>query len=497
MKNTTRRKFLQSSAAAVAWGLPALARGRSPGNEVRIAVVGLGGIDIPGSVGGRGRQLIKRFRSLAGVKIAAICDVDREILEHERQAFKQRGEDVATYVDFRRVLDDDGIDAVVLATPNHWHSLGTVWACQAGKDVYVEKPFSHTIWEGRQMVAAARRYRRMVQVGTHRRSSTVLPKVFADLQRGQLGAIRFGHALVYRARTSIGRVNSPSPVPATLDYDLWCGPTPLAPVRRAHLHYEWHWAWATGNGEMGNNGVHVIDICRWGLGYDQPPPRVMSIGGRFAFQDDGETPNTQLAFLDYEPAPIICEIRGVSKNPDPRGASTLGKFHGSERGIVIVCEGGHFAGDFTAGAIFDRTGRKIREFHDRRPTAEINADHPANFIEAVRSRKAESLVAPPWDGHVSAACCHLANISHRIGRQSTPVAMREALRGQAHLLDAFERCRENLRENGVNFSDTPAVLGPWVSYDAKREMFVGEFADQAHRLSRREDRAPFVVPTLV
>ena len=318
--------------------MPRLATAADTSSEIRIAVVGLGGINIVGGVGGRGRQLIKNFLKVPGVKIAALCDVDKAILDDGAKLFKDRGEAVATHVDFRRVLDDKSIDAVVLATPNHWHALGTIWACQAGKDVYVEKPFSYNIWEGRQMVAAARKYKRIVQVGTQRRSSTVLPVAFDYLRSGQLGPIRFAHALVFRARTSIGKVSAPTPVPETVDYDLWCGPAPKTPLMRKQLHYEWHWVWPTGNGEMGNNGVHMTDICRWGLGLNQPPPRAMSIGGRFAFDDAGETPNTQVAIFDYQPAPIICEIRNVSKNTEPKAPSTLGKFRGSASGIVIVCK---------------------------------------------------------------------------------------------------------------------------------------------------------------
>jgi len=200
LKRTTRRDFLKTSvAAALASGIPAWAFGGGSGSEVRIAVVGLGGIDIPGSVGGRGRQIINRFREVPGAKIVALCDVDQAVLDHSVREFKDRGENVAAHVDFRRVLDDKNIDAVVLATPNHWHALGTIWACQAGKDVYVEKPFSYNIWEGRQMVAAARKYGRVVQVGTQRRASTVLPQAFEYLRSGQIGRIRCAYALVYRA----------------------------------------------------------------------------------------------------------------------------------------------------------------------------------------------------------------------------------------------------------------------------------------------------------
>jgi hypothetical protein len=317
---------------------------------------------------------------------------------------------------------------------------------------------------------------------------------FEYLRSGQLGTIRFAHALVFRARNGIGKVSAPTPVPETVDYDLWCGPAPKGPLMRKQLHYEWHWVWPTGNGEMGNNGVHMTDICRWGLGLRQPPPRAMSIGGRFAFDDAGETPNTHVAIFDYQPAPIICEIRNVSKNADPKAPSTLGKFRGSSGGIVIVCDGGHFAGDYTSGAAFDKEGKKIKDFQDGSKTGAIEVSHTANFIAAVRSRKAETLAAEAAVGHASAACCHMANISHRIGKQSSPDAIREQIRSHSELLDAFERCRENLRENGVDLGATPAVLGPWVTFDAKQERFVGEFAAQANQLSRREDRAPFVVP---
>lgn len=497
MKTLTRRDFLKSSVGAgLALGMPRFATAADTSSEVRIAVVGLGGINIPGGVGGRGRQLIKSFLKVSGVKIAALCDVDKAILDDGAKLLKERGESVATHVDFRRVLDDKNIDAVVLATPNHWHALGTIWACQAGKDVYVEKPFSYNIWEGRQMVAAARKYKRIVQVGTQRRSSTVLPVAFDYLRSGQLGAIRFAHALVSRARNSIGKVSAPTPVPETVDYDLWCGPAPKGPLMRKQLHYEWHWVWPTGNGEMGNNGVHMTDICRWGLGLNQPPPRAMSIGGRFAFDDAGETPNTHVAIFDYQPVPIICEIRNVSKNTDPKAPSTLGKFRGSAGGIVIVCEGGHFAGDYTSGAAFDKEGKKIKEFQDGSKTGAVEVSHAANFIAAVRSRKADSLAAEAAVGHASAACCHMANISHRIGKRSSPDEIRERIRSNSELLDAFERCRENLRENGVDLGATPATLGPWVTFDAKEERFVGEFAGEANQLSRRQDRAPFTVPEI-
>jgi predicted dehydrogenase len=484
--------------AGLALGLPRMVIGGErpskaigPNDAVRVAVVGLGATTAVGGVGGRGHQLIPRLREVPSVRIVALCDVDQAFLEREVQPFKDRGEAVAAHLDLRRVLDDKTIDAVVIATPNHWHALATVWACQAGKDVYVEKPFSYNIWEGRQMVAAARKYGRMVQVGTQNRSSSLLRQAFDSLRGGELGPVRFAHALVYRARDGIGKVSTPTPLPATVDYDLWCGPALKGPLMRKQLHYEWHWFWATGNGEIGNNGVHVMDLCRWALGQNGPPPRAMSIGGRFAFNDCGETANTHIALLDYQPAPLICEVRNVRVG---KSADAMGKFRNRNSGLVIDCEGGYFAGDASGGAVFDNQGKKIKDIPDDGSAGRLEASHLANFVAAVRSRKAGDLAAEALQGHLSAACCHVANISYRLGKQSAPEAIREKVQANRELLDAFERCREYLRENGVDLSATPAVLGPWVTYDPKRERFVNDFADQANELSQRHYRAPFVVP---
>ena len=278
-----------------------------------------------------------------------------------------------------------------------------------------------------------------------------------------------------------------------MDYDLWCGPAPKTPLMRKQLHYEWHWFWATGNGEMGNNGIHVIDISRWALGQNQPPPRARSIGGRFAFNDCGETANTHIALFDYQPAPLICEVRNVraSKSPD-----AMGKFRNQNRGLVIDCEGGYFAGDASGGALFDKQGRKIKDFPDDGGSKRLETSHLFNFVAAVRSRKAGDLAAEALQGHHSTACCHIANVSHRLGKQARPEVIRETTQAKPELSDAFERCREYLRENEVSLDTTPAVLGPWVTFDPKKERFIGDHAKEANALSQREYRRPFVVPKI-
>jgi predicted dehydrogenase len=499
MKPIPRRSFLSGSmAAGLALGMPRpmLGAGPRPGgpnDAVNVAVIGLGSTTAVGGVGGRGHQLIGRLREIPGVKIVALCDTDRAHLDRELEAARDHGEKVAAYRDPREVFDDKGVDAVVVALPNHWHALATVWACRAGKDVYVEKPFSYDLWEGRQMVAAARKYGRMVQVGTQNRSSAFLRGVFDRLRGGELGAIRYAHALVYRAREGIGSVDAPTPPPRAVDYDLWCGPAPKRPLMRKQLHYEWHWFWETGNGEMGNNGIHVIDVCRWVLGQDRTPPRALSIGGRLGLRDCGETADTHIALLDFRPAPLICEVRNVSA---VKGAATMGRFRGQNKGVVIDCEGGYFAGDASGGAIFDRQGKEVQDLGAGDSPKALELAHLSSFLAGVRSRKAVDLAAEALEGHRSTACCHMANVSHRLGKRSPPEAIRAASTGNAELSDAFDRCRAYLRENGVDLDAIPATLGPWVSLDEKQGCFVGDFADAANGLSRREYREPFVVPEL-
>jgi predicted dehydrogenase len=494
MKSIPRRSFLKSSmTAGLALGIPGRLPGAglesvSPNDAVNVAVIGLGSTTAVGGVGGRGHQLIGRLREIPGVNIVALCDADQSHLDRELEAARDYGGKVAAYHDPREVFDDKSVDAVVIALPNHWHALATIWACQAGKDVYVEKPFSYNLWEGQQMVAAARKYGRMVQVGTQNRSSGFLRGVFDRLRGGELGAIRFAHALVYRAREGIGTVDAPTPTPRTVNYDLWCGPAPKGPLMRKQLHYEWHWFWDTGNGEMGNNGIHVIDVCRWALGQDQTPPRALSIGGRFGLHDCAETANTHIALLDFQPAPLICEVRNVS------GAASMGKFRGQNKGVIIDCEGGYFAGDASGGAIFDRQQKKVKDLGKGDSPKALELAHLSAFLAGVRSRKASDLAAEAIEGHRSTACCHMANVSHRIGKQSSPEAIRAAITASTEMADAFERCRQYLHGNGVDLGSTPATVGPWVTLDPKTGRFVTDFADAANQLSRREYRKPFVVP---
>jgi len=476
MKPITRRHFVKSSlAASVSLAMP-FSRARGASDDIRVAVVG---------IRSQGSNHINWFRQIPGVRVAAICDADKEFLDREEKKFKDRNEKVDTYVDYRKLLEDKNIDAIITATPNHWHALVTVWACQAGKDVYVEKPVSYNIWEGRQMVKAARKYNRIVQAGTQRRSDEGLDEVFQYLRQGNLGKITIVRGIIYVRRDSIGKVDGPQPVPETVDYDLWCGPVPRAPLMRKNLHYDWHWVWPTGNGDFGNNGIHYIDVCRWILGKNELAPAVMSIGGRFGYIDDGETPNTQIVFLDYKPVPIIFEVRGL---PRAKGDPAMDAYRGTRAGLVVHCENGYLVwGD--GGWAYDNDGKRIRQFKGTG-----GAGHHANFIKAVRSRKVSDLNADILEGHLSSALCHMGNISYQLGKKTPPDEIAERIKANKELAESFERFGQHLSANAVDFDQTPMILGPWLKMDTQSERFVGDFQQEANKLVSREYRQPFIVP---
>jgi len=473
MKRITRRDFVKSSvAASISLAMP-FSRARGANNDIRVAVVG---------IRSQGSNHIKWFSQIPGVRVVAICDTDKEFLDREEKKFKDRNEKVDTYVDYRKLLEDKNIDAIITATPNHWHALVTVWACQAGKDVYVEKPVSYNIWEGRKMVEAARKYNRIVQAGTQNRSDEGLQEALQYIKQGNLGKILLARCFYYGARSSIGKVDGPQPIPESVDYNLWTGPAPLVPLMRKNLHYDWHWVWSTGNGELGNNGIHFIDVCRWALGQTGLAPRVMSIGGRFGWDDDGQTANTHIVILDYEPAPIIFEVRNL---PRKTGDSAMDHYREIRLGSLIQCEHGYFAG----GWAYDNDGKKIRQFK-----RSGGGGHHANFIKAVRSRKVSDLNADILEGHLSTALCHMGNISHRLGQASLRQQILEAVKTNREMTDSFERFQEHLLANEIDLKKTPIILGPWLTMDSAKEKFIGQFSERANKLVSRKYREPFVVP---
>lgn len=484
--------MLTGGAALVAsrpFATAAIAAPGSPNGDVRIAIVGFNG---------KGAQHIEIFRGIPGVKIVALCDVDRDVLAKQVEDFAKRGEKVAAFGDYRKLLEDKTIDAVVIATPNHWHALMAVWACQAGKDVYVEKPVSHNAWEGRKIVEAARKYGRIVQTGTQSRSDVALQEAFVWLRAGQLGRIKWVHGLCYRNRPSIGKISGPQPVPSAINYDLWSGPAPLVPPRRnsskyGSVHYDWHWFWNYGGGDLANQGIHEMDMCRWVLGQEGLPPTAMSLGGRFGYSDDAETPNTQISVLGYEPAPLIFEVRGLPRNA---GEQALPSHRGIRVGVSVQCEHGYFAGGAGGGGVYDHEGKKLKQF-----SGPGGGGHQANFIAAVRSRKSAELTAPIEGGHISSALCHLANISYRLGRDTAIAAIKEAVAAHEPTKDAFARMIDHLEANNVTTAATPAIVGPELKLVAGAESFTTaekyDVGFWANTMLRREYRPPFVVPEKV
>ena len=497
MNNLTRRNFLKTSAlAAGAAALSARSWGQVAGanGDVRVAVLGLNG---------RGRNHVTSLAALKGVRITALCDPDTAVLERAKQSLGEKGAGVKTFTDLRELFASPEVDAVTIATPNHWHALAAIWAMQAGKDVYVEKPVSHNIWEGRQIIAAAKKYNRIVQAGTQIRSGEGLQEAVAWIRAGNLGKITASRGFCYKRRDSIGKTEGEQALPTTVNYDLWSGPAAMVPLRRKRLHYDWHWVNLTGNGDVGNQGIHQMDVARWFLGESGLPRHSLSIGGRLGYVDDGESPNTQVVVHDYATAPLIFEVRGLPAKADGRASSAAGgaegaaaaagsmdKYRGVSIGNVVDCEGGYLVTKeyFTATA-YDKADKVVKEFRgvDR---------HMQNFIDCVRSRKAAELYGPIEEGHLSSALCHLGQVSHLLGHAVAPGAMAEQISGNKLLVEAHGRMIEHLGANNVDLGRTPATLGLPLAIDSKTERFTGESAAAANAMLSREYRKSFVVPQL-
>lgn len=481
MNHLTRRQLLSSTAgAAAAWATAPTARILGANEDIRVGILGLGG---------KGRSHSQIFHELDGVRVVALCDPDADRQTKAQGWFKKRGDQVDVYSDLRKVLERDDIDAVVVATANHWHALAMIWACQAGKDVYVEKPVSWSVWEGRQMVAAARKYDRIVQAGTQQRSEIALrDNLIETVHSGELGKVQWAHGLIWKPRTPIPKRETPGMPVENVDYDLWCGPSPVVPLKRQNLHYDWHWIWRTGNGDMGNLGVHQFDVCRWFCGYDSLPRRVMSVGGRFTWDDAGQAPNTQLAIYDYEDAPIFFSVRTLPTEP---GSTQMDIIRETRDSSIVQCEHGYVKGGWNAGLIYDNDGKLIRKI-----APDGGAGHQANFIAAVRSRKREDLHAEIREGYLSSASCELINIAHRVGAPTPPEEIREQVKGMPGAEETVDSLIEHVKRH-VSLADEPITLGPWIEYDRETDRFVGPHAEEANaQLRRPEDREPFVVPEI-
>jgi len=493
MKDWTRRNFMKSSLAAV--GSVALAprvwsQVRGANDDIRVGIIG---------VRKKGKEHIQDFRRLSGVRVVAICDADTQWLDAEVAKFKERNITVDTYTDYRKLLENKNIDAVVLCVPDHWHALMTIWACQAGKDVYCEKPASHNIWEGRKMVEAARKYKRIVQVGSQDRSDVGLIPLAEHIKQGSLGKVQRIHAITYNARLGIGKVNGPQPIPATCDYNLFQGPAPLTPLMRENLHYDWHWCWPTGTGEMGNLGGHVLDDCRWTTGVMKMAPRIMSIGGRLGYDDDGQTPNTIISLFDYDAFPIIYEIRALPRAKSEKvdvyqGITSRGmdRYRGINFGMIIQCEHGYFSGGRGGGWTYDNNGKKIKQF-----AGNGGWGHMMNFLNTMRSRKVSDLKADVREGHITASMIHSADISYRLAQREPVEQVKKKVQGNDLMAESFDRLLQHLQANEIDLAKNPVAVGPMLTFDTESEKFTGEGSYYANMFLSRNYRPPFMVPEAV
>ena len=436
MKHIDRRDFLTTSSAVGVAALAAVPSGSAAGaanDTIRMGVVG---------VGGRGNAHVQQFEGLPGVDVVAISDADEGRLTSQADGLEaSSGRKIKRFSDMRHLFDDDHIDAVSFATPNHWHSLGAIWAMQSGKDTYVEKPCSHNVWEGRQLVLAARKYGRMCQHGTQGRSSPAIREAIQQLREGVIGDVYMAKGLCYKWRDSIGKVGGEQPIPEGVDYDLWLGPAERAPLMRKRLHYDWHWMWDYGNGDMGNQGVHEMDMARWGLDV-RLPTRVQSMGGRFVFEDDKQTPNSQIAVFDFpdEGKVLQFEVRHWITNHE----AGFGSGPDKEVGVLFFGSEGYMSLKYFEYKTF--LGRN----QEPGPSAHGAGNEFATFIAGVRSRRQEDLGVEIEEGHFSSALCHLGNMAYRLGRT--------------------------------------------IEFDPESETCVG---DDANQLLSRDYREPFVVPRIV
>jgi hypothetical protein len=477
--NLSRRRFVQtvSAASVLTTSIPRRAHAQSS-NEVRLGFIGCGS---------RAGEHLQYFSKLDGIKIAGLCDPDASKVNAARSI----GPDAKTFSDLRALLDDKDIDAVVVAACNHWHCLAAIWAMQAGKHVYVEKPLSHSQWEGRQTVAAARKYNRVCQVGTQQRSDPMQAEIkqFLHKEKG-LGEILSARVNRYGVRASIGKRDTPLAIDPNLDYDLWLGPAQDKPIYRSKLHYDWHWDWNTGSGEMGNWGVHVLDDLRNNVFEDKVtlPKRIFGGGGRVVWDDAGETPNVHFVYFDTGSIPVVI---GLSNLPESPKSSKPPKPAGPNSGYVAYCEGGRLEGQRGSAVAYDKDGKQIKKFKG----GGGNGLHHKNFIEAVRKGDASILNTDVEVGHHSTGWCNLANIAFRTGAAFDM--------DKANQLDNKEwrgmvdEMKQHLAAHSLDINDCGMKLGPMLSIDAEKEVFIGEHAEQANQLLKREYRSSFVVPEIV
>jgi predicted dehydrogenase len=482
----TRRSFLKRAAgglgaAVVIAGTKASGNVLGANEKVRLGVAG---------IHGRGSAHINAFAGMDGVDVTYLIDPDSTLFAGRSEQVKKRGGNTPKCVqDIRDALADPNLDAVSIATCNHWHSLITILACQAGKDVYVEKPCSHNVFEGRKCVEAADKYKRIVQHGTQSRSSSSWARQVAAIASGKYGKLVVSKGYASKVRWSIGFAKVEEP-PETLDFNLWLGPAPMQPYHKNLVHYNWHWFWDTGNGEIGNQGVHQMDIARWGIPGGTLPKSVISLGGRWVdsteghppFTDQGQTPNCQLTVMDFGGPLLVFEVVGLNNKAGVDGKKYPTKVDNEfylEEGVI---KGGKF---YPKGS--DK-GESLPDVeYDKGP-----GDQFSNFIYCVRSRQRDKLYADIVEAHYSAACCHLGNISYRLGKQVPGNTRSDVFDQHEQIGKSWETIYQTVKGTlGLDLDKSTYQLGPTLKFDPQREKFVEN--PEADRLLTRDYREPFVV----
>jgi len=464
----TRRKFLAQSSVFATFAISGTkSSGKIIGaNErVNVAVCGIKGRGAS-HIGGHGRQ--------KNVTISHLVDPDSRLFEGRKKFVQSKFKNTPKCVqDVRKVLDNKEVDVISIATPNHWHSLMSIWACQAEKDVYVEKPLSHNLFEGRKLVEAAKKYKSIVQHGTQNRSLRKWSDLAKEVASGKNGKLEVALGTCHKRRGSIGFKDTKNP-PSELDFDVWTGPAEKEDFHDNLVHYNWHWFWNYGNGDIGNQGVHQMDIARWMIPGAVWPKSVICLGGRFGYKDQAETANTQLAIFDYGESLLVFDVRGLS------GKSNMG---------------------VSNHVYFDKNAKqKNTASHGLKGIKDPLADRGKvdifeNFIEAVRNRKEEHLDAHVYEGHVSSGLCHLANVSYRLGEKSSFNKKNKSFGSNKKGYEYFERMQEHLKENGLNLEETDYIVGRNLEFDAKTETIKGD--DEANALLSRKYRSPYIVPDKV
>ena len=480
-----RRDFVEYSlslaAAALAGGTvraaaqPA-APTAGPNDRLRVAVVG---------VNSRGKNHVAAWLAQPDAEVTAICDCDPGAFVRLCEKGFEGGRRVPEFTtNFRRLLDRKDLDVVSIATPNHWHALMAIWAMQAGKDVYLEKPCSYTVEEGRVITQWARKLGRICQMGAQSRSMTGMRQTIDFVKSGKVGPVKVAHALCYKRRKSIGLVDKPAPIPPGMNFDLWAGPAPAVVPVREKLHYDWHWDHLTGNGDLGNQNPHELDKGRWGLGKQSLPQRVVSLGGRLGYVDNGDVANSQITLYQWDDALLISDVRGLDVKtslelfPQTKPLRIANIWWGTD-GFVV-------APSYAAGAAFTYDGEELGTWSGGSEKA-----HFANFVTAVKSRRHEDLHLDIEDGHLSSALAHLGNVSWALGKPVEPGTRPTLAADDKRVSGTFDSFEAHLRENEVDFAKTPLKLG--------RELVVDPVTErsndpEANRLFTREYRKGYELP---